>query len=115
MTDTNLSMLPHPERDLLRDPILTELYFYPFPGLGWDPSVIPAAPIYGFAMSLFWTISSLTSVPFQFSADSRFVNSNRLGYFRLIMVSFQKCMNLISLTLGELVVTHERSFDLVGL
>ena len=115
MTDTNFPIFLHPERDLFRAPILTDLFFYPPPGLGWDSSAIPAASLHRFAMSLFGTISSLASVPPHLSADSRFVNSDRLGYLRLIVVTFQKCLYLISLTLGKLCVVHKRSFDLLGL
>lgn len=55
----------------------------------------------GYSMSLFGAISSLASIPFQFSADCRFVNSDRLGNLRLIVVTFQKGMYLISLALGS--------------
>ena len=66
-------------------------------------------------MSLFGGIPALASVPLQFSADGRLVNSDRLGYLRLIVVTFQKGVYLISLALGELVIAHKRSFDLRGL
>jgi hypothetical protein len=115
MTDTDFSILLHPQCNLFWAPILTDLFLDPSPRLGLDPSAIPTASTYGFAMSLFRSITSLAAVSFQLSADGRSVDSDRSGYLRLIVVTFQKGIYLISLTLGELVVAHKRSFDLRGL
>ena len=112
MTDTVLSVLLHPQRNLFRAPILTDLFFYPSPGLRRNPAAVPTPSLHCFVMCLLGAITSLAAVPSQFSADGRFVNSDCLGYLRLIVLTFQKCMNLISLTLGELVVANKRSFDL---
>ena len=113
MTDVGTFMLPHPQRDLLWAPILADPFLNPGPGLRLDALPVPFTSIYSVAVGLFRPISSLTLVPFQLSADGRFMYSYCFCYFRLFMVTFQKCLNLISLTLGKLVVTHKRSFDFV--
>lgn len=100
MTDTGFSILLHPQRDLLRAPILADPFFDPVPGLRLDTPSVLLTPVDRFLMSLFWTISSLAVVPFQLPADGRFMDSYCFCYFRLFMVTFQKCLNLISLTLG---------------
>ena len=86
-----------------------------FLGLGLDTPIVPLASVCRFLMSYIWTISSLTSIPFHLPTDGRFMDSYCFSYLRLVVVPFQKDMNLISLTLGELVVAHKRSFDLPGL
>jgi hypothetical protein len=112
MTNTVTFILPHPQRYLLRAPVLSDLYLNPGPSLRMNTSSLPFTSGYRILMSLFRTINSLAAVSFQFSANGRFMNSNCFSYLRLIVVTFQKCLNLISLTLGELVVAHKRSFDL---
>lgn len=71
MTDTDLFVLLHPQRDLFWAPILTDLLFYPSPGLGRDPAAVPTASIYGFTMRLLGAISPLATVSFQFSAEPK--------------------------------------------
>ena len=100
MTNVDAFMLPHPQRDLLWTPIFTDPFLNPGPGLRLNALPVPFTSIYSVAVGLFRPISSLTLVPFQLSADGRFMYSYCFCYFRLFMVTFQKCLNLILLTLG---------------
>ena len=102
MTDPGFFVFLHPQRNLLWAPILADPFLDPDPSLRLDTPSVPLTPVDRFLVSLFWTISSLALVPFHLPTDGRFMNSNYFCYFRLIMLTFQKCLNLISLTLGEL-------------
>ena len=69
MTDACFFEFLHPQRDLLRTPVLPDLLLNPGPGLGLNTVPNPTASIHRFAVSLFWPISSLAAVPSRFPAD----------------------------------------------
>lgn len=60
------------------------------------------------------TGSSPPPISVKLPTDGRFVNLDRLDNLFLIAACFQQDLNLVSLFTGELRVSHQCSFDLVG-
>ncbi len=61
-----------------------------------------------------FAITFLSTIASKFSADCGFVNLDKVSNIRLIMSCFQKCVNLVSLSMGKLLVgSHRCSFDVV--
>ena len=93
----------------------------PFRGLGFvqhpyfylDTVLAPPTPAHRQKMGLLWSIAALTMITFQLPADGRFVHSDAIGEFRLIVIQFLKHIYLISLFLDKLFVGSQKcSFNL---
>lgn len=64
---------------------------------------------------LFVSVTTFATVPLHFSTNYRFVNTDNLIYFRLIMSCFKQRINFVSLRQRKLaVVSHLCSLILIG-
>jgi hypothetical protein len=105
MTDLKTIVLLEPPRYLLRAPVLLDQYF------GQDPCGCIDA-IFGFLasgqcklMGLLRSISFQSAIPSKLFTDRGVMNADQVGNLRLVAFCFQKCVNLVSLFLGELRVS----------
>ncbi|KPJ91938.1 MAG: hypothetical protein AMJ53_10400 [Gammaproteobacteria bacterium SG8_11] len=79
MTDPHPGVLPQPAGNLLRTPILTQKAFNPHPGLFGDSRFGFLASTQRQLVSLFGPVTTLATVPPQFSAHRGFVHPNDTG------------------------------------
>jgi hypothetical protein len=97
VTDLDMMMFRQPTRNLFRAPIQTHFRFDQYLCFRLDTTPTFPAPVHRQAMSLLWSIAALTMITFQLPTDGRFVHSNAIGDFRLIMTHFQQRKYLVSL------------------
>ena len=101
-------------RHLLRAPFLADQRFGQDPGKGIYAIQRFLASVQRKLVRLLGSITFLSTIASQFSADRRLVNTDYSGYLDLRMSHFQESVYLISLFLGKLRVgSHLRSFDVV--
>ena len=97
MADLKTVVLPEPIRYLLRTPVLTDQRFDQDPGGGFNAIPGFLTSVQSKLMSLLGAITFQRAIASKFPTDRGFVNFDQFSYFRLIMSSFQKCINLVSL------------------
>ena len=109
MADLKAVIILEPIRSLLRAPFLADQHFDQGPG--GDFYAIPGflTPVQSKLMSLFGSVTFLSTIASKFSADRGFVNLDKSCNLRLFMSCFQKCLpkgtqrvNLASLFSGRL-------------
>ena len=117
MTDRFFHAFLHPTADLLRTP------FFAYQSFNKDPSATVNSKVYIMSMTLlskcirlFGTIAPISSIPFKFSTNNRFVNANYFGNLRLCFSCYKQRIYSVSFFQRELAVVFHlcSSFLTVG-
>ena len=107
MTDSNAAEGFEPQTDLFRAPIQNQQLLDNQPSIVSDPGLILG--VFTFirqTLRLLWTIAPKPRISSDLSTNGRFMASHYHGYLGLITCCFQQGVNLVSLRLGKLFVTH---------
>ena len=114
MADLKTVVHLEPIRYLLRAPFLADHGFDQDPGGGFYAIPGFLASVQRKLMSLLGSITFQSTIASKFSADCGFVNLDKVSNIRLVMSCFHKRINLVSLSMGKLLVgSHLCSFDVV--
>jgi len=114
VNDLDMLIFQQPTQNLFWAPIVTYFRFDQHSCSCMDAAATLSSPAHRQTMGLLWSIAALTMVPFQFPTDRRSVNFKAIGYLCLILIYFNKYINLVSLLFGKLFVgSHKCSYDLV--
>jgi len=109
-TDLEAISLQDPVSGLFGTEILSQVSLNDQPALRCDPSSGFSLSPLCLSLGLFIAITSSSCIPFQFSADRRFMNADDLSNFSLLFSYFQKLINKVSLFIGKLRVTHREAY-----
>jgi hypothetical protein len=111
MADLKIVVFLEPVRCLLRAPFLADQRFDQDPGEGFYAIPGFLTSVQSKLLSLLGSVTFLSTMASEFSADRGFVNLHMVCNFRLYVSCSQKCINLVSLFLGKLRVgSHLCSF-----
>ena len=104
MTDMNTGLGIQPPRYLFRDPILLNQLFNPLPSFRRDARLGLVSSAERQAVGMFGTLLPLTAIIIQFPTSGRFIDTDGISKFGLVVTHFLKGINLVSLCLGKLLI-----------
>ena len=108
VTDMQSLLHRQPAADLLRTPLLAQQTLNPFPSSGGNPRLgLGLAAGQGPVLRLLRAVAAKSAVAPDLTADRGLVTLQHDGNLALVVLHFQKCLDLVSFFLGELrVVSH---------
>jgi hypothetical protein len=108
VTDMQSLLDRRPAADLLRTPLLAQQTLNPFPSSGGNPRLgLGLAAGQSQVLRLLRAVAAKTPVAPDLTADRGLVTLQHDGNLALVVLHFQKCLDLVSFFLGELrVVSH---------
>jgi hypothetical protein len=101
MAYLDAKILQHPVRHLFWTKVLSQISFNFMPIFSRYSPFRLLPTVFSKSLGLFMTITSLSSISLQLSADCRFMNANFFCYFRLVVTSIQKYFNLVPFKRGK--------------
>ena len=104
MTDPQPLLLFQAARDLLRAPLLPQQSRHRGPSSARDSGLAFGSALQRQCLCLLRSITAFPAIAFQFAAHAGFIHSQHVCNLRKIVPHFLKCINLVSLFPGKLVV-----------